>query len=432
MEIRYGGANAICSIYEAYNDYGASISDSKLRDVISEGINNTGTSAGFTEAYRRMASFLYSTDAWYSGFTPTASNWNNATIVNKNTMKMIETTTDCTALNEFDGTVGYMTSKYYNLTIPSGFEGAVKIVVDYDGNMNGRTQIYTTTTAGRHTINFDTTESDGTSTYIQPNVGNEISTIGLIVSNVAESGSIDFDVQVTFLHAGASISFSSNRRYVERGVYIGAGEYVDYKVTFGTDGTKLIQTFGNLDTKLELYSNDGTLLSSDDDDGYGVNALIRYYVYANTEYTVRIKFYNSSVSGDTKLTITPAFRAINETSTNIDSYEDIYAVIGVTSYAWATFAQKNYTRVITFAPASSGNYTFTIESDYDTYMYVIDPRSNNILRKGINYDDDSGEGMNPLLNIILDANVPYLIIYSTYNPNSLTDNVNMTLTITKN
>lgn len=61
---RYGGADAILSIYETYNDYGASISESKLRDVITLGIQNTGTTEGFGATYRAMASYLYSTSTW--------------------------------------------------------------------------------------------------------------------------------------------------------------------------------------------------------------------------------------------------------------------------------------------------------------------------------------------------------------------------------
>lgn len=68
----------------------------------------------------------------------------------------------------------------------------------------------------------------------------------------------------------------------------------------------------------------------------------------------------------------------------------------------------------------------------DTYMYVIDPRSSSELVSGNNFNDDSGTGLNPLITTNLTAGVQYLIIYSMYNPNSLTGEVGFGLVINKN
>ena len=234
------------------------------------------------------------------------------------------------------------------------------------------------------------------------------------------------------LTVNKNLNITASNRYTESQVKLDKGGYCDYTVTFATSGYKLIQTFGTRDTKIELYSASGTLLTNNDDGGYSLNSLIKYYCSANTEYTIRVKFWSSSTYGETKLAITPAYGALNSDSSDLTTYEDIYAITTYTGYTWGTYAQKNYVRVITYTPPSSGSYTFTIESEFDTYIYVIDPRSSELVKINVNYNDDSGEGMNPLLTTTLEANVPYLIIYSAYNPNSLTETQNLTVKINKN
>jgi hypothetical protein len=131
------------------------------------------------------------------------------------------------------------------------------------------------------------------------------------------------------------------------------------------------------------------------------------------------------------LAITPAYGSLNAGSSFLNKFEDIYAFKNVESATFGTFAEANYTRVLTFTPPSSGSYTFTINSSFDTYIYIIDPRSSNAIAY-TNYDDDYGEGMNPMLTITLTANVPYVIIYSAYNPSRLTERKDLSVLISKN
>lgn len=233
------------------------------------------------------------------------------------------------------------------------------------------------------------------------------------------------------LTVNKNLTISASNRYTESQVKLDKNRYCDYTVTFSKSGTKLIQTFGTKDTIIELYSSSGTLLASDDDDGYSLNSLISYYCSANVKYKIRVKFYNADVYGETKLTITPAYGAHKTNISSITKYEDIYAVEGYTGFTFNTYAQPNYTRVITYKAPTSGNYIFEIESDFDTYIYVIDPRSSSLIVYNVNYNDDSGEGSNPLMTTYLDANIPYLIVYSAYNPSSLSATTDLRLHITK-
>ncbi len=225
-------------------------------------------------------------------------------------------------------------------------------------------------------------------------------------------------------------TLSASNRYTERVIKLDKGGCFDYTVTFATSGYKLIQTFGTKDTKIEVYSSSGTLLTSDDDGGYGTNALKYYYFTANTSYKIRVKFYSGSVYGVTKLAITPANGTYS--SSSLSNYEGISAVTGKTSYSSQVYASKNCTKVMRFTPPTTGSYTLQLQSNYDTYMYVIDPRSSSELVSGNNFNDDSGTGLNPLITTNLTAGVQYLIIYSMYNPNSLTGEVGFGLVINKN
>lgn len=222
-----------------------------------------------------------------------------------------------------------------------------------------------------------------------------------------------------------------NNKYTEYLLKLDKKGYCDFTVTFAASGSKLIQTFGTKDTVIELYDYDGTLLASNDDGGYNRNAFIQHTFWVKREYTIRVKFYKDSIYGTTKLSIIPAYGALNSNSTKLSTYEDIYAIKNSTNFTWNSFAEQNYTRVITYTPPSTGKYTFEIQSDFDTYIYVIDPRSTSTIVKNVNYNDDDGEGLNPLLTTSLSADIPYLIIYSAFNPKLLTQKSDLTVKIRK-
>lgn len=228
-----------------------------------------------------------------------------------------------------------------------------------------------------------------------------------------------------------TINMLAHNRYVERVVKLDEGSYCNFTTTFPYGGYKILQTFGTKDAEILLYSADGTLLASNDDSGYNLNAFIRYNFSANTTYVIRVKMHSTTAYGETKLGITPANAIKSTNSTSLSTYEDISGITNSTNFALNTYAAPNCTRVVTFTPPSSGDYTFTIESDIDTYMYVIDPRSSELLILGTDYDDDSGEAANPLLTKTLSSGIKYLIVYSAWNPSSLQETVPITIRIYK-
>ena len=193
----------------------------------------------------------------------------------------------------------------------------------------------------------------------------------------------------------------------------------------------MIQTFGTKDTVIEVYASDGALVAVNDDGGYKLNSLLNLYVSENTVYTVRVKFYSSSTYGEIKLAVAPAHGELSNGVAALDDYEDIYAAKNYTGFTWLAYAYPGQVSAITFTAPTSGVYSFTIESDFDTYIYVIDPRSTDGIVNNTHYNDNSGEGNNPLLTVELTAGIPYLIVYSAKNPGALAEIKNLTVQIYK-
>ena len=68
-----------------------------------------------------------------------------------------------------------------------------------------------------------------------------------------------------------------------------------------------------------------------------------------------------------------------------------------------------------------GKYTFKTQSDLDTYIYVIDPRSIVPLSQKDYNDDYNEDDYNAKVTKELQANVSYYIVYSLFNPSNETD-----------
>lgn len=219
-----------------------------------------------------------------------------------------------------------------------------------------------------------------------------------------------------------TLNIGSNARYIEEIITLGKDEYKEYETTFSVSGYKVIQTFGNQDSYLYLYDAAGNLLASNDDGGYSYNALIYRYLYANTTYKIRVRFYNKSeCSGVSKLVITPSYGALKSDKTTLTNYEDIFNTTS-NNLTFSTFAYQGYSRLITFTPSSMGTFQIETESDIDTYLYLIDPRSTYKMKSTTTttdvpcvYNDDGGTNLNAKITKQLAKNIPYMIVYSRYN-----------------
>lgn len=255
---------------------------------------------------------------------------------------------------------------------------------------------------------------------------------------------IDTDKTATNQSETVSISTITNKRYYESHVVLGKDEIKEFSVTFSTSGKKMLQTFGTVDAKIELYdayNNSLVTPSSIDDAGYGLNSMVIYNFQSCVTYKARVQLYNNSIkSGEFKLIITPAMYMylIGSGYSELTTYESIWAVTNSNHYTLNTSTLLDNTKVLTFTPSSSGEYVFETECNYNTYIYVLDPRSfktfspidgstNNVDK----LDDNSGSGNNAKVTINLEEGIPYLIIYSLYNIGNTNEIGSMKLHIDK-
>jgi len=230
------------------------------------------------------------------------------------------------------------------------------------------------------------------------------------------------------LSANSIISTSGieNSRYVEKRIAISQGTSWAFNITFEHSGNKLFQTFGNIDTKMCLYQSDGTTLvcPASDDEGYSLNSLIYHYLYANTTYVLVVNFFNTNLSGMTKVSILSIGGLKNIEDTTIEEYENIFHIYGWDNYTLYSYVAQYESMVVTWTPNSSGNYTISLESEFDNYLYVINPSSSNKIINNVDYNDDEHPGIrNAKLTNYYDSSITYLIVFCQFNPSNIFDNL---------
>lgn len=233
----------------------------------------------------------------------------------------------------------------------------------------------------------------------------------------------EFTKPTNSLELISSVKISHSTRYYEKTYDILPNSETTLNVSFENSGYNVLQTFGSSDVYMSLYSADGsTLLASDDDSGYATNAWIYQYLNASTTYVIKIRSYNSNYSSKTKLTITPAHNFLSTLESALDSYDSIWNISNTTNYTLLAYGEQYYSEMLTFTPNKTGTYTISLTSEFDNYLYVIDPQSSLEITKNIDYNDDS-DGTNASLTKSLTVGVTYFIVFSQYNPSDAMENL---------
>ncbi len=207
----------------------------------------------------------------------------------------------------------------------------------------------------------------------------------------------------------------SNDRYYEKTLAISQGTSWIFDLSFDHSGDKMIQTFGSADTKMWLYEPDGTTLIDTDDDGYERNAFINCYLQSGKKYILKVNLYSSSYSAKTRLSITPNCGFKNDNDPSLISYENIYHIHSWHNFTLGSYMKQYNSMVITWTPPESGNYSITLTSEFDNYLYVIDPRSAELNVRNVHENDDSGS-TNAKLEGYYEKDMTYFVVYSQYNP----------------
>jgi hypothetical protein len=90
--------------------------------------------------------------------------------------------------------------------------------------------------------------------------------------------------------------------YESQRLMIAAGEQVNFRIRPRFTRRYTIQTFGQADTVMVLFEEDGIetiYIQGDDDSGFERNALLRERLYRGREYILRVRLYYSDIAGET-------------------------------------------------------------------------------------------------------------------------------------
>lgn len=198
-----------------------------------------------------------------------------------------------------------------------------------------------------------------------------------------------------------------------------AGDVDWVKIRPLQSGTYQIQTSGNGDLKLDLYSANRTLLATDDDSGVGLNARIGYTLNANTDYYIKAYTYNTSVLiGSYGLSV--ALMVGSELgdeyeSDNIPAAAKPISLGETQSHSIHIEGDVDW---VTFTPTVSAEYTIqTIGSglNCDTQLYLYTSLANAQADNYQQWDDDSGADRNALISRVLTAGTAYYIKAKAWN-----------------
>ena len=219
--------------------------------------------------------------------------------------------------------------------------------------------------------------------------------------------------------------------YTEERIYIEQFQQYDYYLSFSSSGNHIIQTLGSINTVFELYSEEGVLLVSStesDNAGYSNNAFISYNFDSSKNYILRVKLAVNMLMGNTKITIV--------SSQGYNGYNSIPGPFGCNTQSVILLDKKVVLLRYQFETANIVEFELSSVTSSDTYLYVIDPASSNLVVEynGTNtaeenlQDDDSGVAYQAQINKLVTPGKEYLIIISKYDPSG-TGNCTITTNI---
>lgn len=239
-----------------------------------------------------------------------------------------------------------------------------------------------------------------------------------------------------------SSSLSQNSGiYTRSGQSSGSYYYESIQVVLYSSARYILRSSSTLDTYGYLYSGSFdplnpslNLIAFDDDSGGDRQFLLNVTLIYGTRYILVVTTYNPSVTGPygvavlgpssvyflpynpttvAPTTTTTAPSVPSSYSDALSSSSGIYTRPGQTSNAY-------YYQAIGVIVYTSGKYTFRSSSALDTYGYFYSSSfdSSNPLQNLIASDDDSGGDRQFLLNVTLTYGTRYILVVTTYAPNT--------------
>ena len=172
---------------------------------------------------------------------------------------------------------------------------------------------------------------------------------------------------------------------------------------------------------MSLYDSDGTtLIENDDDDGYGLNALIYRYFEKNKRYVLKISMFSSSGGGQTRLSISPIYGAQADGKTDMKCFENFVNINTYPTFTWGSYLATHYSKMVTWTVPEDGKYKISLSSAYDNYLYVVDPTSSDFNTYNVNCNDDTNgsNDRNASIQGTYSKGKTYAIYYCQYNPSN--------------
>jgi hypothetical protein len=170
---------------------------------------------------------------------------------------------------------------------------------------------------------------------------------------------------------------------------LGPGQEIWYSVRTNEAGILTVETTGSTDTYMEAYDAQRNLITEDDDSGDYLNARIEFAVTAGNTYFFKVRGYDAMESGPYRI------------------FADIRPLPVAADLRVGSFLSENLTQggESWFSVRAPQNGILVVEtiSDIDTFMEAYD--ENFVF---ITYDDDSGEGYNARIEIVVAAGRAYL------------------------
>jgi len=196
---------------------------------------------------------------------------------------------------------------------------------------------------------------------------------------------------------------------MERSLSEGDADY--FLLVSQGDGRLLIETTGNTDTTMELYNEEGSRLSSNDDGGSDTNARITYGVREGARYIAVVKGYDSSTTGSygfrSYIVIRQAM-AKDEYETDDEPFQAKLFEFG--SPQIRNFHNGDDVDWVKFEITQAGQYIINARginnNNLDTCLALYDGNLNMMAE-----DDDGGESYSARLSVNLRTGVYYVKIW---------------------
>ena len=175
-----------------------------------------------------------------------------------------------------------------------------------------------------------------------------------------------------------------------------------YSVRAPGSGFVVVETIGNIDTFLEVYSDAYVLLTTNDDGGDDTNARAEVFVESGKTYYFKLRGYSSDISGSYR--IMASFETVPEdTERNTDRSRAAALRLGEAIPVFLRTA--NESRWYRYQMSGSAVLIVQTRGDTDTIMILYDSNGNVITE-----DDDSGEDYNAMISERLNAGTYFIEI----------------------